>query len=212
VADHLTQERLDELWDFDDVSASERRIRSELLVWDPRSAVASELTTQLARARGLQWDFSECEQILNGIVSTDAIVLTRVLLELGRVLKSTGQTDAAIPLFVKALAASEGADDAGLSIDAAHMLALADRANAERWTARGLMIADEATDNRTKQWSISLHADLGWHFFERGALAEALEQFELAATAARSYGTPQQNVWAQNAIDKVRATISKLAD
>jgi hypothetical protein len=138
---HISQTRLDELWDFGDFPASEKRLRGEILLAESGSVVASELATQVARVRGLQSDFVEAEQILGGIVSSDAIVLARVLLERGRVFNSSGRAAEAIPLF-----------------------------------------------------------------------AAALAEFERAADAARDFGTPQQQVWAQEAIDETRGTISKPAD
>jgi tetratricopeptide (TPR) repeat protein len=212
VTAHLTQARLDELWDFDNPAESEKRFRAELLLADPRSAIAGELATQLARARGLQSDFAEAEQILSGIASSDPAVLVRVLLERGRVLNSSGRAREAVPLFEEALLIAAAEGDDFLTVDAAHMLAIADPARSAAWTARALETVDETEDPRTKQWSVGLHNNRGWALAASGDLAAALVEFELAADSARDFGTAQQRVWAQEAIDEIRDRISQLAD
>lgn len=212
MTEHLDQNRLDELWDFDDFTASEQRFRSELLLVEPGSVIAAELATQLARVRGLQSDFAEADQILSGIVSADPVVLARVLLERGRVLNSSGRAAEAIPLFEESLATAAAIGADYLTVDAAHMLAIADPEHADRWTIRALQTVDETTDTRTKRWAVSLHNNLGWALFDRGERAAGLAELELAADAAHAVGTPQQQIWAREAIDEARDTISKLAD
>jgi tetratricopeptide (TPR) repeat protein len=212
MSEHLSQARLDELWDFDDVAGSESRLWKELESRDPDSIEAAELRTQLARAKGLQERYAEADELLDGITHGDGVVLTRVLLERGRLRNSSGRASAAIPLFEQALAAASAVGDDFLAIDAAHMLAIADRARSEHWTTRALETVDETKDARAKRWAVSLHNNLGWALAESGELAGALTEFELAADAARDYGTPQQQVWAQEAIDEIRDRISKPAD
>ena len=135
MTEHLDQNRLDELWDFDDFTASEQRFRSELLLVEPGSVIGAELAAQLAR----------------------------VLLERGRGLNSSGRAAEAIPLFEEALATAAAIGADYLTVDAAHMLAIADPEHAERWTIRALETVDETTDTRTKRWAVSLHptANLG---------------------------------------------------
>jgi tetratricopeptide (TPR) repeat protein len=212
VNKHLTQARLDELWSFDDAAESERRFREELSAVAPDSLVAAELTTQLARALGLQDRFAEADELLDGITEGDGVVLTRALLERGRLRNSSGRVDAAIPLFEQALAAASAVGNDFLAVDAAHMLAIADPDHSERWTLRALETVDESRDKRTKGWGVTLHNNRGWAFAELDRLPDALVEFELAADAARDFGTEQQQAWAQEAIDEIRARIDQLAD
>jgi tetratricopeptide (TPR) repeat protein len=211
VTDHLRQARLDELWTFDDASESERRFREELVRVPVGSQVATELTTQLARALGLQGRFDEADALLDSVDDGSGVVLARTLLERGRLRNSGGHPDTAIPLFEEALAAASAVGDDFLAIDAAHMLGIADPARVEHWTARALETVDETTDRRAKRWAVSLHNNLGWARSEAGNLTGALAEFELAADAARDYGTPQQQAWAQQAIDEVVEAIGKRA-
>jgi tetratricopeptide (TPR) repeat protein len=209
VTDHLTQGRLDELWNFDDASESELRIREELTRVPAGSHIAPELTTQLARAIGLQNRFDEADALLDSVDDGSGVVLARTLLERGRLRNSGGHPDAAIPLFEEALAAASAVGNDFLAIDAAHMLGIADPARIEHWTARALETVDETTDRRAKRWAVSLHNNLGWALSNAGNLTGALAEFELAADAARDFGTPQQQVWAQKAIDEVVAALGK---
>ncbi|HEX4057296.1 MAG TPA: hypothetical protein VHX87_03125 [Galbitalea sp.] len=212
MSPHITQEQLDELWDFDDAVKSEAQLRAALArASDP--VAAEELTTQVARSLGLQDRFDEAEKLLDSITAPTGVVAVRVLLERGRLRTSSDHLAEAIPLFEAALLAAAAEDLDFLEIDSAHMLVIAEPARAEHWTARGLETVDETTDRRTKRWTFTLHNNLGWHFFDDGEPARALVEFELAADAASEFGTPQQQEHAQQAIDQARAELeSELGD
>jgi tetratricopeptide (TPR) repeat protein len=206
VTDRLSQERLDELWDFADAAGSEQRFRAAIAASsDPTEAAG--LGTQLARALGLQERYAEGDEVLDAIPDVNAVVTARRLLERGRLRNSSGHPGLAIPLFEEALAAAAAVDHEFLEIDAAHMLAIADPSRAPHWIARALETVDETKDARTRRWAVSLNNNAGWGEFEAGRYTEALAEFELAADAARDYGTAQQQVWAQEAIDEVLAKI-----
>ena len=202
MADHLTQPQLDQLWDFGDASASEQRFRAAIAD-ESEPVAAAELGTQLARALGLQERYAEGDEVLDAIPDLDSVVTARHLIERGRLRNSSGHPDVAIPLFEESLAAAAAAGDDFFTVDAAHMLAIADTAHADRWVARGLETIAETKDVRTKRWAVSLHNNLGWWHFDAGRKAAALAELELAADAAREFGTEQQRVWAQEAIDEV---------
>jgi hypothetical protein len=208
MSDTLSQARLDSLWDFGDAAASEQRLR-EAVAAESSPSIASELTTQVARALGLQQSFDEADELLDAVPDPDGVVAVRVLLERGRLRNSAARSAEAIPLFEAALliATAEGLDF--LAIDAAHMLAIADRDRIDHWTARALQTVDGSSDARTRRWAVSLRNNLGWFRFEGGDLAGALVEFELAADAAREFGTEEQRGWAQEAIDQTLEAIRK---
>ena len=208
MSEIVTQERLDELWDFDDAAKSQRVFEAALTEVAPGSPAAGVLATQLARSLGLQGRYSEADGVLDSIENPAGALAARVLLERGRLRSSAGEADAAVQLFEAALliAAAEEADF--LAADAAHMLAIVDAERAEHWTARGLTTVEESTDPRTKRWAVSLHNNLGWKLVDEGQPAAALAELELAADAARDYGTPAQQRLAQEAIDEVRDIVS----
>ena len=82
------------LWDFDDLDATEARFR----------ALRAEALTQLARVEGLRDRFDEGDRLLDEVVEQDARVRIRVDLERGRLRRSSGDKEAALPLFESAFA------------------------------------------------------------------------------------------------------------
>ena len=134
----LDPTRLDGLWDFDDPSISEQRFRRALDEAAAGSCVAYELTTQLARALGLQGRFDDAAALLDTVAAIGAalppVVRVRLALERGRVLHSAGDPAAAVGQFRDALALADGIGEDFLAVDAAHMLAIADRDRAEETT------------------------------------------------------------------------------
>lgn len=206
----LRQDELDALWDFEDASATEARLRTAAEAeTDPERR--EELRTQVARALGLQGRFADADALLDTVEPLGAAVRTRRALERGRVRNSSGDPTAAIPSFADAASTAEHAGLTFLYVDALHMLGIADAANVEIWTARALAVLDGSADPRVLRWCVSLHNNLGWARLDAGDLAAALEEFEAALDAAERYGTTQQVRWAREAIDECRAAISAKA-
>jgi len=123
----LDQKTLDEIWDAGDVAQSEARLRVELDEGGPWDEIErAELKTQLARALGLQGKFDEAADILIEIESEDApVVVTRILLESGRIVHSAGDPVGATNLFTQAAEIAEANQLDGLLADAQVMLAAA---------------------------------------------------------------------------------------
>jgi hypothetical protein len=200
---------LDGLWDFDDPAGSEQRLRAAATA--ARSPVtAAELTTQVARALGLQDRFADGDALLDSIPTAalaHPAVSVRRDLERGRLRNSAAEPRPAAVLFRAALDAALAADLEFLAADAAHMLAIAEPDRAEQWTARGLAIAEASADPRCRRWAGSLHNNLGWTRQDAADLAGALVEFEAALRAYREYGTDEQVGFAQQAIDQCRAAM-----
>ncbi|TML23063.1 MAG: hypothetical protein E6G32_06805, partial [Actinobacteria bacterium] len=83
-------DRLRPLWDFDDLDASERRLRAQLEqeTSDPGRA---EVLTQLARVEGLRGNFAQCAQVLDKaepLAASNAVANVRLELERGRMFRS----------------------------------------------------------------------------------------------------------------------------
>jgi tetratricopeptide (TPR) repeat protein len=206
----LDQETLDELWDFDDPTATEARLRVELEQGGPYDEVErAELRTQLARALGLQERYDDAAEMLIEVESEDApVVIARVLLESGRILNSAGKPDDAAPLFLRAAEIGAEAMLAHVTIDALHMLAIAKPSNAEHWTARAVDLAEASPDARTQRWLIPLHVDLGWNHFESGEFDAALAEFTEAARWADLVGTAEERQETQEAIAECSAAMA----
>jgi tetratricopeptide (TPR) repeat protein len=171
-------DRLRPLWDFSDLDATEARFR-EQLERERDDAGRAEVLTQLARVEGLRGDFDACARLLDRAGAAPV----RVDLERGRMLRTSGDSVAALPLFESAFARAVEERQAYLAGDAAHMAALAGDMRA--WTQRGLDYA--AHEPEATYWRGPLLNNLGWHLYEAGAHEEAVEVFERALQAREEY-------------------------
>jgi tetratricopeptide (TPR) repeat protein len=179
-------DRLRPLWDFDDLDASERRLR-EQLAEEPSDAGRAEVLTQLARVEGLRGRFEEGERLIaeaEALAGDSSIAKARIDIERGRLLRSSGDSSGAFPLFKSGFELALGADEHFVAADAAHMAALAapDRAGYDTWTQRGIELAESYDE--ASYWLGPLLNNLGWDRYDAGELDGALEAFQ-AALAAR---------------------------
>ncbi|WP_137843151.1 hypothetical protein [Microbacterium sp. 2FI] len=201
----ISQSRLDALWDFSDPAGSELRLRAARAE-APDDATRAELDTQVARALGLQGRFAEADALIDTLGAPDhAAVAARIALERGRLRNSGGDPVAAVSLFHSAAAVAASARLTFLHVDAIHMLAIADPERAEEWTSEALRALAETADERTLRWHVALHNNAGSVLLDAGRFTEAVHEFESAKDAARRWGTPQQVVWADEALSEARA-------
>ena len=177
-----------DLWDFDDPAGSEQRFR------DAASAADGELRgiwlTQLARALGLQERYDEAHAVLDELSPAgSAEVACRLLLEQGRVYRSSGDASHARPFFEEAAAAAERARLDELRVDALHMVALvSEGAEQVAVTERALAVAAASSDPRARDWDASLLNNLGMTHADAGDFARALVVFEEALAARERIG------------------------
>jgi tetratricopeptide (TPR) repeat protein len=208
-------DRIQALWDFDDLDASERRFREEL-EREPSQPGRAELLTQLARVAGLRGSFGDADALLDeaeALAGCRGAARARLLLERGRVRRSAGSPEEALPLFEAAFAEAERAETWFLAGDAAHMAALAapDPAAMAAWTERGLALAGRSPD--AAYWAGPLLNNLGWARAEAGDHAAALEAFEDALAAReRDPGRPYEIAIARYAVGKALRTIGRAAE
>lgn len=182
------EDRLRELWDFADLSATETRFR-DLLERTSSDDEKAEVLTQLGRIEGLREDYTAGHTFVDqaeALVTADSTARVRVLLERGRLFRSAGSVEQAQPLFVAAFVLAKTRGDAFLAVDAAHMAALVD--DPEKWTKQGLEIVAESDNEQVKGWFGPLQNNLGWYYFENGRYEEALEAFELCPEAYAESG------------------------
>jgi tetratricopeptide (TPR) repeat protein len=199
----ITQELLDELWDFGDAAGSERRLAAEAASPSHTDAERAELLTQQARALGLQERFGAGRALLESVgQAADAAVRTRVKLETGRLLNSAGNADEAVIEFEDAAALARSGGLLFLEIDALHMLAIADTARSRERAAEAIDHAMAAPDDRTRRWLVSLYNNLGCSYSEAGDLDQALAAFLQAQEWAERVGTEQQRAWAREAVEE----------
>jgi tetratricopeptide (TPR) repeat protein len=148
----------------------------------------AEVITQIARCQGLMGRFDEAHATLDQVGELAAAdhprVKTRVALERGRVLNSSGHPEEARPVFIEAWEAALEAGEDYLAGDAAHMVAIvAPLEKAEEWTERGRAFALDSEDTSVRHWLGPLHNNLGWSYYEAERYGDAVAQFRLSQEA-----------------------------
>jgi tetratricopeptide (TPR) repeat protein len=200
-------DRLRPLWDFDDLDASERRFR-EQIEHEETDAARAEVLTQLARVEGLRGEFERCARLLDEaepLAGRDPIANVRLELERGRMFRSSGNPEAAFPLFESAFERAREAGDTYLTGDAAHMCAIAvdDLAVQEEWTQRGL-------DEGDPYWAGPLYNNLGVTYSEAGDHRRALELFELGLEVRLRYPENRQAIqWARESVNEEKKLLAE---
>jgi tetratricopeptide (TPR) repeat protein len=87
------------------------------------------------------------------------------------------------------------------------MVAISVPEKAVDWTERGLALAEAEPD--AAYWAGPLLNNLGWHYYEAGDYARALEVFERALEVRkRDPGNPQAITWAEEAVSEARKAIT----
>ena len=177
-----------ELWDFDDPAGSERRFReaAEAADGDERRI----WLTQVARALGLQERYDDAHAVLDDLSPEGSPeVAVRLLLERGRVYRSSGDPEHALPFFEEAATRAEQAGLDELRIDALHMVALVVPVEDQvAITENALAVAAASTDPRARDWDASLLNNLGMVHADAGDFGRALVVFEEALTACERIG------------------------
>jgi tetratricopeptide (TPR) repeat protein len=203
-------DRLRPLWDFDDLDGSAQRFRAQLEL-EESDVGRAEVLTQLARVHGLREDFSAGESLLReaeALTGDGDVARVRIDLERGRLRRSSGDPQAALPLFEAAYSRALEQGENYLAGDAAHMLAIATPEKMEEWTRRGLELAESHPE--AAYWAGPLLNNLGWHYFEAADYASALEAFERAlAVRLRDPENQEAIQWAREAVEEARQALDR---
>ena len=178
-------DRLRQLWDFGDLDATETRLR-DLLSREETDEGRAEVLAELARIEGLRDDFAAGERLVDeadALAGTSNVARARIDLERGRLRRSAGAPEAALPLFESAFGLALEADESFIAADAAHMAALASPGDEgyRAWTGRGIDLAE--SDEDARYWLGPLLNNLGWHEYEGSRYQQALDAFERALAA-----------------------------
>ena len=204
-------DRLRPLWDFDDLDATETRLRAQLHAESSDDGRA-EVLTQLARVEGLRGAFEHADTLADEaeVLATSDVARARLALERGRIRRSSGDPDAARPLFESAYAGALACAQYFMAADAAHMVALvaSDRDDAVEWTRRGVELAE--TRAAASYWVGPLLNNLGWEYYESGDFELALAAFERARAAReRAPGNADGVELAAYAVAKTLRTLGR---
>ena len=190
-------------WDFHSPTVSEQRFQAMADTLKADVPAALLVRTQIARAQGLQNRFDDANATLD-LVERDLTVLkapepselhlrSRILIERGRVLNTSGDPAKARPLFEQSLALADSAHVEGLAVDAAHMVAIAafnDSAHADAvvWNERALAMAEASKDPEARRWRGSLLNNLAWTYHDMKQYDKALPLFERAVAERKEQG------------------------
>lgn len=211
-----------DLWDFDDLPATEAAFRARAEA--ATDAIEGDIwLTQVARSLGLQGSFGDGHELLDRIDpeapgpsggdEASRELVTRRELERGRLYRSAGDLDAARPHFERAADLTRPHLDTevlgGLHVDALHMLALLpeDFAEQARLNRLALEVARSSADPWAERWQASLWNNLGCALADDGRRAEAREAFGHALTACEQLGDPKRIEIAQSMIAWIDAEI-----
>ena len=213
-------------WNFQNAAASEKTFHAMADSLNDDKAAALLVRTQIARAQGLQMHYDDANATLD-LVERDLSVAglkeppllhlrSRVLIERGRVLNSSGDPSKARPLFEESFALADSAHVAGLAVDAAHMVAIAafnDSAHIDalEWNERALAMAESSSDPEARRWRASLLNNLAWTYHDMKNYDKALTLFEraLAAYRDREDGDPRYVREAQWAVARCLRSLGR---
>jgi tetratricopeptide (TPR) repeat protein len=178
-------DRLRPLWDFSDLDASETRLLAQLEA-ESTDEGRAEVLTQLARIAGLRGEFERGDVLVDDAVALageDDVAWARIDLERGRLRRSSGDREAARPLFESAYGRALAAEQYFMAADAAHMVALvaSGHEGVVEWTRRGIELAE--SHEAASHWTGPLLNNLGWEYYEAGDYEPALDAFERALAA-----------------------------
>lgn len=185
----------DDLWNYDQPAETETKFRAvlEQLHDDPLTRL--ELLTQIARTQGLQRHFEDAHRTLDAVEAAlpqdQHRARVRYLLERGRVLNSSGQREASMPYFEKALTGAMQAGEDNLAVDAAHMLGIVAPVDQQLdWNLKALAMAEASGDPAARKWRGSLYNNIGWTYHDQGQFDKALDMFQQALAFRQQQGQP----------------------
>jgi tetratricopeptide (TPR) repeat protein len=208
----------DKLWDYNDPAATEVKFRealNSLAVED--NSTRLQLLTQLARTQGLRRRFDEACRLLDeveaALTEENKLVSVRYFLERGRVFNSSGDKRNAEVCFRQALDLAKQTDEDFYAIDAIHMLAIiAAPAEAVGLNEEAILLAEESTQEKAKNWLGSLYNNLAWSYFDKGEYEKALSLFLRALKWREDKQQAHETFLAKWCVARTLRALSRLED
>lgn len=210
-------DRLRPVWDFNDLDGSRQRFGA-LLESEETDVGRAEVLTQLARVEGLEDRFEEGGRLLDkaaALAGEEPIVKARLDLERGRLRRSAGDPEAALPMFERSFEMALAIPHEFVAVDAAHMAAIAapDRESRLAWADRGIELAKTSGDPDVVGWLGSLYNNVGWDYFDAGEYEIALDWFERALVEReRRPDEPERIQHAVEAVEEARRMLESTVE
>jgi len=183
------------IWNIEQPVPAEKQFRDAMTAYAPDSPEYAEITTQLARALGLQQKFKEAHALLDALEprlsNLPPVVAVRVHLERGRLFNSNHEQAKAKPLFEQAWNEARAAHRDYLAVDAAHMMAFVVPPEEQLdWNKKALDYAEASTMPRAKRWLASLYNNVGMAYQDMGKYDDALAAFNRALAERQKMDEP----------------------
>ncbi|MBV8657737.1 MAG: tetratricopeptide repeat protein [Burkholderiales bacterium] len=185
------------IWNIEQPIPAEKQFRDAMTAYAPDSPEYAEISTQLARALGLQQKFKEAHALLDALEprlgSLPPIVAVRVHLERGRLFNSNHEQARAKPLFEQAWDEARASHHDYLAVDAAHMMAFVVPPEEQlAWNKKALDYAEASTAPRAKRWLASLYNNVGMAYQDMGKYDDALAAFDRALVERQKMDEPSE--------------------
>ncbi len=207
----------DSLWDYSDPHKTEEKFREVLLQIPDHGPAFLEMLTQIARAQGLQRKFNKAHQTLDQVERRLSAAISRekirYLLERGRVLNTSGDTEGSRKYFEKALEMATQLSQDSYAVDALHMLAIvAPPASSLDFNLRAIALAESSGQANARSWLASLYNNTGWSYHELGEYASALEMFKKAEKARVPNGSASEIRIARWCVARVLRSLNRVEE
>ncbi len=209
---------LNAFWDFDHPEKTENRFQ-ELLTETSQShpSFHIELLTQIARAKGLQNQLGEAEQVLKEAEKllesthpTSPLARIRFLLEKARIHILRKTPSQARPLLIEAGTLANQSRDDFYFIDAAQLLAAIEPPKQQQeWIQKALTLAESSQQLQAQLCLGKLYTIRGWAQYDARQFENALDTFKKALSCIKAEGIPRKTIVAKWAIAKVLRTLHR---
>lgn len=195
---HFTLKNFDELFTGNPVDI-EKNMTALLPEAESREdkSIYLQILSQIALAQAMQQNFDLAHKTLDmadGILEPRyELAQIRLLLERGRVYHQSGNTDKALPLFIKSYEKAKLNKDFDFhTVNAAHMVAIVanDVDDKIKWNKLAIALAEKTHDERCQTWLGAIHNNLAQNYIEAENYSEALESFKKCKAYAEKRGDP----------------------
>ena len=187
---------IDAFWEYSDPAGSEARFREAL--GTAKGDHRLELMTQIARTYSLRKDFDTANGVLDDVEKqlpeAGRRARVRYLLERGRTFNSAGDKEKARSQFLRAWELAREADEEGLAVDAAHMVAITYGGTGDgvEWNQRALAMARVTKAPKARALVPAMYNNMAWDLHDLKRHEEALVAFQKALEEWTATGKAKQ--------------------